>query len=125
MAMNSMVAVLPCNDLAASERFYARLGFVRQPGGAPDYLILADGRGAELHLTQAVAGWLRPGSNPFGVYLRADDVDALAAAFRGETLEPHGPHDKPWGMYEFSLSDPDESLVRVGRPSRKARAAGP
>ena len=36
----------------------------------------------------------------------------LAAAM-GRTAE-----DKPWGMYQFALSDPDETLVRVGWPSR-------
>ncbi len=116
--MSDLVAILPCNDLAASERFYARLGFVRQPGGAAEYLILSNGRGGELHLTQAVAGWLVPGRNPFALYLRAEEVDALAARFPGGTLESGGPEDKPWGMYEFSLSDPDQSLVRVGWPSR-------
>jgi hypothetical protein len=25
---------------------------------------------------------------------------------------------KPWGMYEFTLSDPDGTLVRVGRRSK-------
>ena len=28
------------------------------------------------------------------------------------------PTHKPWGMYEFALSDPDDTLVRVGWPSR-------
>jgi hypothetical protein len=27
------------------------------------------------------------------------------------------PEDKPWGMIEFALSDPDETLVRIGWPS--------
>ena len=27
------------------------------------------------------------------------------------------PTHKPWGMYEFALSDPDETLVRIGWPS--------
>ena len=30
-----------------------------------------------------------------------------------------GPEDKPWGMYEFGVSDPDQTLVRVGRPSNR------
>jgi len=45
-----LVAILPCNDLDASERFYNRLGFV--------------------------------------------------------------------GMYELAISDPDETLVRIGWPAR-------
>ena len=111
-----LVTILPCNDLDASEAFYARLGFTNSSGDEyPDYRLLSDGNGAELHLRTAEPGWLNRGSNPFGVYFYVDDVDALAERFRGETLEPNGPERKPWGMYEFSLSDPDETLVRVGR----------
>jgi len=120
---NALTAILPCNDLDASESFYNRLGFSRPQSEKPakreddNYRILSDGKGGHLHLTDAVEGWLVPGRNPFGLYLYTDDVDALAARFKGETLERHGPEQKPWGMYEFSLSDPDETLVRVGRRS--------
>jgi hypothetical protein len=31
-------------------------------------------------------------------------------------LVRHPPEAKPWGMYEFALSNPDETLVRVGWP---------
>lgn len=113
---HGLTAILPCNDLDASEAFYRRLGFVRE-NAYDDYRILTDGRGGHLHLTRAVADWLVPGRNPFGLYLYARDVDALAARFVGEVLEKAGPEDKPWGMYEFALSDPDETLVRVGWPS--------
>jgi hypothetical protein len=120
---NALTAILPCNDLDASESFYNRLGFSRPQSEKPakreddNYRILSDGKGGHLHLTDAVEGWLVPGRNPFGLYLYTDDVDALAARFKGEMLERHGPEQKPWGMYEFSLSDPDETLVRVGRRS--------
>ena len=114
---NALVAIVPCNDLDASEAFYARLGFVRHSGEDADYRILVHSRGGELHLTRAVTGWLVPGRNPFGVYLYSEEVDTLAAQL-GAT-----PEDKPWGMYEFALSDPDETLVRIGWPSRlRARA---
>jgi Glyoxalase-like domain len=122
---HGMTAILPCNDLNLSERFYARLGFVRDQAdvGASalqvEYLILSDSLGARLHLTQAVDGWLTPGRNPFGLYFCVEDVDRLADAFRAEIIEiERRPEYKPWGMYEFSLSDPDETLVRVGWPSR-------
>jgi hypothetical protein len=111
-------AMLPCNNLDASERFYNRLGFTRSdsyrpPPGEPDtYRLMSNGRGGYLHLTDAVEGWLVPGRNPFGLYLYLVDVDALAAEFQKR------PEDKPWGMYEFALSDPDETLVRVGWPTR-------
>ena len=106
-----LTAILPCNDLDKSEAFYARLGFVRQ-NDDPAYRILADGKGGHLHLTAAVDGWLVPGRNPFGLYLYTDRVDELAAPLSDFLL--HKPEMKPWGMYEFALSDPDETLVRVG-----------
>jgi catechol 2,3-dioxygenase-like lactoylglutathione lyase family enzyme len=120
-----MVAILPCNDLDASEAFYARLGFSRTggdgPSGDPDagYRILANNNGAQLHLAKAVEHWLIPGRNPFGLYLYAQDVDALAAEFAGEFVGGKGPEIKPWGVYEFVLSDPDQTLVRVGRPAQR------
>ena len=59
-----------------------------------------------------------PGRNPFGLYLYIEDVDALAAECRNEIIGMTAPEDKPWGMYEFALSDPDEILVRVGWSTR-------
>jgi hypothetical protein len=45
-------------------------------------------------------------------------VDALAAEFGDDILGKTAPEHRPWGMYEFALSDPDETLVRVGWPTR-------
>ena len=115
-----MTAILPCNDLDASEAFYLRLGFRRQ-SDYEGYRILADGKGAELHLNSAVRDWLVPGRNPFGLYLYAEDVDELAAPL-GDILI-YKPEDKPWGMYEFAVSDPDDTLVRVGWPTRLRKGA--
>jgi catechol 2,3-dioxygenase-like lactoylglutathione lyase family enzyme len=119
-----LTAMLPCNDLDVSERFYGRLGFVRSdlgrpaPGEPDTYRLLSNGSGGYLHLTDTVEGWLVPGRNPFGLYLYLEDVDALAAEFRAEILGKTAPEDKPWGMYEFAVSDPDQTLVRVGWPTR-------
>ena len=111
--LTAAIPVVPCNDLAASRRFWERLGFaVASDHG--DYLIL-EGHGTEVHLTRAVEGWLVPGRSPFGVYVRTRDVDGIAARF-GEGLV-HAPKRQPWGMYEFAVSDPDENLVRVGWPA--------
>ena len=118
---HSLTAILPCNDLDASESFYARLGFTRPdrppPGEEDTYRMLSDGKGGHIQLTDAVEGWLVPGRNPFGLYLYAEEVDALAARFPGEVIGGRV-EDKAWGMYEFALSDPDQTLVRVGWPTR-------
>jgi catechol 2,3-dioxygenase-like lactoylglutathione lyase family enzyme len=118
-----LVAILPCNDLDAAQAFFERLGFRRSPEDHYDeYRILSDGEGADLHLTDAVEGWVVPGRNPFGLYLYVRDVDGMAARFAGETLETGGPEHKPWGMYEFSLNGPDDVLVRIGWASRLLEA---
>ncbi|MGA8177556.1 MAG: glyoxalase, partial [Pseudolabrys sp.] len=80
MESGTVIAILPCNDLDASERFYARLGFVRIERPAEEcktYRMLSNGKG-RLHLTTAVEGWLVPGRNPFGLYFYMEDVDIWA-----------------------------------------------
>ena len=111
-----LTAILPCNDLESAQAFFARLGFRPEQGSIEGYRMLSDGRGGFIHLTRAVEGWLQAGRNPFGLYLYREDVDGAAAAFTGETIGQ--PRDTPWGMYEFSLNGPDETLVRVGWPTR-------
>jgi len=126
---HGLTAILPCNDLDASEAFYRRLGFSRPQGETVSdddgYRILSDGKGGALHLTAAVEDWLVPGRNPFGLYLHTRDVDALAGQLRDAIVEREkAPTHKPWGMYEFALSDPDQTLVRIGWPSRLMRGIG-
>lgn len=108
------VAILPSTDLDASAAFYQGLGFqvIADHG---HYRILADGRGLHLHLNR-VQGWpQRVEDNPLGLYLYVEDVDAMAERMRGLVLHPGVPERKPWGTYEFAVSDPVGTLVRVGR----------
>ena len=111
-----LTAILPCNDLGSAQAFFERLGYRREPS-PDDYRMMSDGFGGHIHLAPAVEGWLTPGRNPFGLYLYREDVDALAAVFSGEIIGG-GPGDKPWGMYEFALNGPDDTLVSVGWPTR-------
>ena len=109
-----VVAIVPSSDLDASEAFYRRLGFavVSDYG---HYRILADGNGGHLHLNH-VEGWPEKiEDNPFGLYLYVEDVDAIANRVRELIIEKGAPHRKPWGTYEFAVSDPGGTLVRVGR----------
>lgn len=124
MIPHLLTAILPCNDLDASEAFYLRLGFRRSGGAYEGYRLLEDGKGGHLHLRQAEEGWLAPGRNPNGLYLYTEEVDRLAAEFAGEIIEQEGPGHKPWGMYEFAVSDPDQTLVRVGWHSESRAEKG-
>jgi len=82
------------------------------------YRILRDADGASVHLRQAEPGWLIPGQNPLGLFYLRENVDELAAEFAGEIVGSLWPEDRPWGMYEFAISDPDATLIRVGRPTQ-------
>ena len=108
------IAIIPTSNLDLSETFYRRLGFeVTSDYGY--YRILADDRGWRLHLTHA-PGWPRNiEDNPFGLYLYVDDVDAVADRVRDLIIEKGSPNAKPWGTYEFAVSDPSGVLVRIGR----------
>lgn len=113
MTEHRATAIVPCRDLRVSEAFYARLGF-KVTSDHGNYLILTDGNGWHLHLTEA--RW--PGrveDNPSGLYLYADDVDGIADRVRDLILMPGAPELKPWGTYEFAVSDPDGTLVRIGQ----------
>jgi hypothetical protein len=76
MPSHGLTAILPCNDLDASQAFYARLGFVCY-AVHENYRILEDRKGRHLHLNRAVEDWLVPGRNPFGLYLYAENIDNL------------------------------------------------
>ena len=112
--LTAALPVVPCNDLEAAKAFWARLGLTV----AADYgdYVIVEGRGVEVHLRRETSIHLTPSRNPFGVYLRVEDVDGAAATFGGPLIHP--PKSQPWGMYEFAVNGPDELLVRVGWPSR-------
>ncbi|MEI9928263.1 MAG: hypothetical protein WDN44_11940 [Sphingomonas sp.] len=76
--------------------------------------MMADGKGWWLNLRQAEPGWVIPGRNSHGLFLRTDDVDAIADRVRDIIVEKGAPHVKPWGTYEFAVGDPDGVLVRIG-----------
>ena len=116
-----LTAILPCNDLDAAQSFFERLGFKLDEGSLDEYRMLSDGLGGYIHLNAVITGWLQAGRNPFGLYLYREDVDGVAAAFAGETVGTLS--DKPWGMYEVAINGPDETLVRVGWPTRLRKRA--
>ncbi len=111
-------AIVPSNDLIAALPFWERLGFSRT-GGDREYVIMT-GWGCEIHLTQAGAGpWRVPAdNNPFGVFIRTPDVDAIALRVDDLIIRPGGVlRHREWGMYEVGIAGPDGLLVRIGWPS--------
>ena len=111
---------LPSRDLAATARFYARLGFherFRDQG----WLIVERG---PLQLEFFPHPGLDPLENIAGCCLRVGDARALHALFAGAGLStaPHdvprltAPVDEPWGFRAFALVDLDGNLLRGLEP---------
>ena len=114
-------AIVPSNDLSRAIAFWERLGFART-GGSDDYVIVT-GWGCEVHLTQAGSGeWRVPEHNPFGVFIRTPEVEAIAARVDDLVIRPGGVlRHREWGLYEVGIAGPDNLLVRVGWPSHLIR----
>lgn len=118
--MSSACPILPARDLGATEAFYARLGFRRGAlHEARGYLIL--GRDAvELHFFRAPEH--DPATCDHGAYLRLEDAGTLSEEWAALGLPDegiprlHGAQDKPWGMRELAVVDPDGNLIRAGTP---------
>jgi hypothetical protein len=116
-------AIVPSNDLPVAVPFWERLGFART-GGDHQYIIMT-GWGCEVHLTQAGTGpWRVPAEhNPFGVFIRTPDVEAIAARVDDLIIRPGGVlRHREWGLYEIGIAGPDGLLVRVGWPSSLVKA---
>jgi len=111
-------AIVSHNDLAGAIPFWERLGFART-GGDNAYIIMT-GWGCEVHLTQAGDGpWRVPEEhNPFGLFIRTPEVDAIAARVDDLIIRPGGIlRHREWGLYECGICGPDGMLIRVGWPS--------
>jgi catechol 2,3-dioxygenase-like lactoylglutathione lyase family enzyme len=112
--------VLPARDIAATEAFYAACGF-RTRGRWDDlgYLIVQR-ESMELHFFSHKA--LDRFRSDHGAYLRVADARALHDRLSELALPADGIprltalEEKPWGMLEFALVDPDGNLLRVGQP---------
>lgn len=114
------IPILPARDLDETEAFYARVGFTtrfRDPRIDAHYLIV-ERDGVELHFFTHAE--LDPWTSSAGCYWRVTDADAWHQACAALAIPEQGiprltrPENRPWGMREFALVDPNGTLVRVG-----------
>lgn len=114
----------PAKDLAATKTFYQKLGFsIAAEYPDPDFFLILTCGEIELHFWQykeVVAE-----SSIMSCYIRFGDekgFNALYDLWRGSDPElplqgiPRltAPEDRPWGMREFYLVDPDGNLIKCG-----------
>ena len=109
--MPRLVAAIPklaSLDIERSLDFYEGLGF-RRGGAWPDYGIV-ERDGVQLHVWLCADPRIPSETACRIVVTGIDDLHAQYAA-RG-VIHPNGAlADKPWGVREFSILDPDGNLV--------------
>ena len=121
MEPDTAIPILPARDLGETRSFYEGLGF-RATGWWPKefggYAILRRG---DLSMHFFAYDDLSPSVNYAQCYWRVQNVDALHAECQAADLPSagiprlEGVGDKPWGMREFAIVDPNGNLVRVGQ----------
>ncbi len=113
------IPILPSRSVSDTAAFYRRLGF---EGGAHEfdsgYAILKRGS-VEIHFFTHKE--LVPAESSAGCYIRVTDVDSFHHACASSRLPRTGIprmdalENKPWGLREFAIVDPDGNLVRIGQ----------
>ncbi len=112
------IPILPSRSLSVTLDFYRRLGFEGDVHPHGNYAILCRGS-VEIHFFGHPA--LIPADSIAGCYLRVSDVDAIDKDFAAANLPKTGIprqdrlEDKPWGMRELAIVDPDGNLIRIGQ----------
>lgn len=106
---------LPVVDMVEAVTFYERAGFgVRDDNGEPGEgfaFVEFDGQSV---FDLAAAG-MDPAANRAGCYLIDDDADAWHARMNTVGVPVTELADRPWGMREFTLTDPSGNNVRIRR----------
>ncbi|WP_299045752.1 VOC family protein [uncultured Tateyamaria sp.] len=109
--------ILPSRDFDITQSFYDRLDF--ETWYKDDGYLLMNRDRVELHFFAKPEH--APESCDHGVYIRPGNVDAFSDEVARLDLPRSGAfpkftpaEDKPWGMREAALWDPDGNLLRIG-----------
>lgn len=113
------IPILPSRSVSATTAFYQQLGFEGGPHEFDNgYAILRRGA-VELHFFTHKE--LVPAESSAGCYIRVMDVESFYQSCLPSELRSRGIprmealEDKPWGLREFAIVDPDGNLLRIGQ----------
>jgi predicted enzyme related to lactoylglutathione lyase len=103
---------LPVSDMTAAIRFYESAGFTVEPYDE-GFAFVRLGEESVFDLNRVAN--MDPSTNGAGCYIVVGDVDGWHDRFAAAGLPVTAAEDQPWGMHEFTLTDPSGNRVRVGR----------
>jgi uncharacterized glyoxalase superfamily protein PhnB len=102
---------LPVKAMPEAIAFYERAGFeVEAYDSGFAFVRYADVSVFDLDLNEGID----PANNGAGCYIIADDADAWHTRLSAAELPVTPIDDKPWGMREFTLTDPAGNHLRIG-----------
>ena len=106
--------ILPVRDMDDAVAFYERAGFDvhRYEGGGYAFVTYDDESVFDLNVAEPT---LDRSANRAGCYLITPDAGAWHTRLSTAGLPVSDVEPKPWGMTEFTLTDPDGNYVRIGR----------
>jgi predicted enzyme related to lactoylglutathione lyase len=108
-----LVVELPVSNLAASLRFYEPAGFVVERSTAT----FAALRWGETYLFLTVREGVVPGPHPANIRVVVDDLDRRFAQARERgCVVRYEPMDRPYGLRDFTIIDPDGYELRFATP---------
>lgn len=112
--ISQIIPKIPFIDKAATLAYYKNLGF-EFPADYDQYLI-ATYNNSELHFFEFLD--LVPTNSDFMLYLKiSNNIDKFHQQIQDKdiAIHPNGSLEtKPWGMREFSLIDPNGTLLTFG-----------
>ncbi|WP_433786914.1 bleomycin resistance protein [Actinomycetospora sp. CA-101289] len=107
------IPILPVRDMPEALEFWSRLPHLtveQYEGGGYAFVRHLDAE--VIHLDH------RPGmetsANMAGCYLHVPGIDALHEALASAGMPVSDVRDEPWGMREFTLTDPSGNVLRLG-----------
>lgn len=103
---------LPVADMNEAARFCEAAGFdVERYDDGFAFVHLNDQSVFDLD----VVADMSPSNNHAGCYIITSDVDDWHARLLTSGLNVTSIEDMPWGMHEFTLTDPSGNSIRIGR----------
>lgn len=108
---------LPVTDMPEAQEFYERAGFgvhvYTEPDGQPGGFAFVDFDGQSVFDLDAED--IDPAQNRAGCFLISADTDTWHARMTAAALPVTPLENQPWGMREFTLTDPSGNRIRIGR----------
>lgn len=110
--------ILPVLDMPTSVEFYEKAGFEvrRYEGGDYAFVTYDDESVFDLDVAEPA---LDTGTNKAGCYLITGEADQWRQRLARLGVPVTTLEDKPWGMREFTLTDPSGNYLRIGRSNEE------